>query len=81
MGQVGRLEKGASMNYEQVKSLKLEDFRRLCEVHPETFTQMLEVVRMHSKPKRKTGRPGKLTPVRPIVDDTGILERVPHLLP
>ena len=48
------------MTYEQVKSLKPEDFKRLCGVRPETFKQMLEVVRSHSLPKQKTGRPGKL---------------------
>ncbi len=49
------------MTYEQVKSLKSEDFKRLCGVRPDTFNQMLEVVRSHSQPKRKTGRPGKLS--------------------
>ena len=50
----------ASMTYKQVKSLKPEDFKRLCGVRPETFNQILEVVRSHSLPKQKTGRPGKL---------------------
>lgn len=35
----------ASMSYEQVKKLKPEEFKRLCGVRPETFNQMLEVVR------------------------------------
>lgn len=48
------------MIYEQVKSLKPEDFKRLCGVRPDTFDQMLEAVRSHSKPKQKIGRPGKL---------------------
>lgn len=48
------------MTYEQVKNLKSAEFKRLCGVHPETFTQMVEVVRAQSKTKRKTGRPGKL---------------------
>ena len=48
------------MTYEHVKSLKPEDFKRLCGVRPETFNQMLEAVRAHSRPKQKTGRPGKL---------------------
>ncbi|MEH1890518.1 MAG: IS5 family transposase, partial [Nostoc sp.] len=43
-----------------VKSLKPEDFKRLCGVRPDTFDQMLEAVRSHSKPKQKIGRPGKL---------------------
>lgn len=49
------------MTYEQVKNLKTEDFKRLCGVRPETFTQMVEVARAHSVPKQKTGRPGKLS--------------------
>jgi hypothetical protein len=49
------------MTYEQVKSLKPENFKRLCGVRPETFNQMLEVVRSHSQLKQKTGRPGKLS--------------------
>ncbi|WP_242056457.1 MULTISPECIES: IS5 family transposase [unclassified Nostoc] len=48
------------MTYEQVKSLKPEDFKRLCGVRPETFNQMLEVVRSQKRTKQKTGRPGKL---------------------
>ncbi|WP_223280041.1 IS5 family transposase [Nostoc sp. PA-18-2419] len=49
------------MTYEQVKSLKPEDFKRLCGVRPETFNQMLEIVRSPSLAKQKTGRPSKLT--------------------
>ncbi|MEH2173679.1 hypothetical protein [Nostoc sp.] len=30
-------------------------------MRPETFRQMIEVVRSQSTPKRKTGRPGKLS--------------------
>lgn len=33
------------MTYEQVKSLKPEDFKRLCGVRLETFKQMLDAVR------------------------------------
>ncbi|MEH2179881.1 transposase family protein [Nostoc sp.] len=49
------------MSYEKVKNLKPEEFKRLCGVHPETFSQMTEVVRSRSKIKLKTGRPGKLS--------------------
>ncbi len=56
------------MTYEQVKSLKSEDFTAMCGVRPDTFNQMLEVLRClrraaptHSQPKQKTGRPGKLS--------------------
>lgn len=50
-----------SMTYEQVKNLKLEDFKRLCGVRPETFNQMVEVVHSFWVSKKKTGRPGKLS--------------------
>lgn len=49
------------MTYEQVKNLKLEDFKRLCGVRPETFNQMLEILRSQKATKQKTGRPGKLS--------------------
>lgn len=49
------------MTYEKVKNLKPEEFKRLCGVHPETFSQMTEVVSSHLKTKLKTGRPGKLS--------------------
>ncbi len=49
------------MSYEKVKSLKLEEFKRLCGLHPETFSRMIEVVRSRSKIKLKIGRPGKLS--------------------
>lgn len=49
------------MSYEKVKNLKPEEFKRLCGVHPKTFSQMSEVVRSCSKTKLKTGRPGKLS--------------------
>lgn len=49
------------MTYEQVLDLKSGDFKRLCGVRPETFAQMIEVVRTQIKQKRKTGRPGKLS--------------------
>lgn len=49
------------MSYEKVKNLKPEEFKRLCGVHPLTFSQMAEVVRSRSKIKLKTGRPGKLS--------------------
>lgn len=49
------------MTYEKVKNLKPEDFKRLCGVLPETFEQMLEVMREHNKRKKKPGRPIKLS--------------------
>ena len=56
------------MTYEQVKSLKSEDFKRLYGVRPDTFNEMVEVVRCLRRAaptlerrKQKTGRPGKLS--------------------
>ncbi|MEH2181633.1 hypothetical protein [Nostoc sp.] len=49
------------MTYEQVKSLKSENFKRLCGVRPNTFSKMVEVVRSQERTKQKTGRPGKLS--------------------
>ena len=49
------------MTYEKVKSLRPEEFKRLCGVHQETFNQMAEVMRSRSQTKLKTGRPGKLS--------------------
>ena len=49
------------MTYEEVKNLKPEDFKRLCGVRPETFNQMLEILRSPSLAKQKTGRPSKLS--------------------
>jgi hypothetical protein len=49
------------MTYEQVKNLKSEDFKRLCGVRPDTFNEMLEVVRSQKRTKQKTGRPAKLS--------------------
>ena len=39
------------MTYEQVKSLKQEDFKRLCRVPKRDFNQMLEVVRSGDRHK------------------------------
>ncbi|MEH2207486.1 MAG: hypothetical protein V7K53_26025 [Nostoc sp.] len=44
------------MTYEQVKSLKSEDFKRLCGVRPDTFNEMVEVVRSHSQNRKQDGR-------------------------
>ncbi|MBD2248540.1 hypothetical protein [Nostoc sp. FACHB-888] len=49
------------MTYKQVKHLKTEDFKRLCGVRPETFTEMVSVVQERSPSKKKTGRLGKLS--------------------
>jgi hypothetical protein len=49
------------MSYEQVKNLDTPEFKRLCGVTPETFTQMVKVVAAEKVLAKKTGRPSKLS--------------------
>ena len=49
------------MTYEKVKNLKAEEFKRLCGVKLETFTQMVKLVRNHENIKARSGRPSKLS--------------------
>lgn len=49
------------MVYEKAKNLKAEEFKRLCGVKPETFDQMVKLVKNNEKLKKKTGRPSKLS--------------------
>ena len=49
------------MNYEKAKKLKPDEFKRLCGVSPQTFNQMVKIVKNHEKSKKKTGRPSKLS--------------------
>lgn len=49
------------MTYERVKNLKPSDLRRLSGVRSETFAKMLEVLQQQAKPKKKPGRPAKLS--------------------
>jgi hypothetical protein len=47
--------------YEQVKVLKGEDFRRLTGVKPKTFDKMAEILKAgFAKKKQHGGRPNKL---------------------
>jgi hypothetical protein len=39
------------MTYEQRKDLKPGDFKRACGVHPQTFEQMLQVLRENAQKK------------------------------
>jgi hypothetical protein len=45
----------------EVKNLSSRDFKRLYGVRRETFQQMVEVVRAHTPPKKKQGRPNILS--------------------
>ncbi|MDJ0635196.1 MAG: transposase family protein [Xenococcaceae cyanobacterium MO_188.B29] len=49
------------MNYERAKKLKHDEFKRLCGVTPQTFSQMVKLVENQEKLKKKTGRPSKLS--------------------
>ena len=48
------------MTYEQLKNLKPAEFKRLCGVHRQTFTPMVEVLKPHLERTGKRGGQGKL---------------------
>lgn len=48
------------MTYEQLKNLKSKDFKRLCGVHPGTFTRMVEVLQPDLERAGKRGGQPKL---------------------
>lgn len=49
------------MTYEQLKTLKPSAFKRRCGVHPETFAQMVEVLRPDLDRRGKRGGQAKLS--------------------
>ncbi len=49
------------MQYQQAKHLKPAEIKRFWGVKPETFQQMVEILRQHEEQKKKTGRPGKIS--------------------
>jgi hypothetical protein len=49
------------MTYEQVKTLKSTEFKRLWVVYPETFKDMVTVLKAEKVWQKKTGRPSKLS--------------------
>jgi Helix-turn-helix of DDE superfamily endonuclease len=49
------------MTYEQLKALTPADFKRACGVSPQTFEQMLQVLRDQEQRKVKPGRPSTLS--------------------
>jgi hypothetical protein len=49
------------MTYEQMKDLQPGDFKRVCGVYPQTFEQMLHVLRAYEQKKVKPGRPPTLS--------------------
>lgn len=49
------------MTYEQVKTLKPTEFKRLCGVYPDTFKDMVIVLKAEKVWQKKTGRPSKLS--------------------
>ena len=49
------------MTYEQVKTLKPTEFKRLCGVYPDTIKDMVTVLKAEKVWQKKTGRPSKLS--------------------
>lgn len=49
------------MMNERVKHLQPAEFKRFWGVQRETFEQMVEILRLYSQQKKKTGRPGKVS--------------------
>jgi len=50
------------MTYSRFQQLKPEDFKRLCGVHHQTFTQMVTVLEEQvEQRKKKPGKPSKLS--------------------
>lgn len=49
------------MTYEQLKSLKPSAFKRRCGVHPDTFEQMVEILRPQLDRRGKRGGQAKLS--------------------
>lgn len=49
------------MNYERIKNLKASDFKRLYGVRPETFNQMVAVLKQESPQKGQRGGQPKLS--------------------
>lgn len=52
MGEVGN-RVGSIYGLQTYKDIKLSKFKRLCGVYPQTFNQMLEVVRTHETNNKK----------------------------
>jgi hypothetical protein len=49
------------VSYKQAKNLEPVEFKRLCDVTPATFEQMVQVVAAEKKLAKKSGRPSKLS--------------------
>ncbi|GBE76449.1 transposase [Microcystis aeruginosa NIES-87] len=49
------------MTYEQVKTLKPTEFKRLCGLYTDTFKDMVTVLKAEKVWQKKTGRPSKLS--------------------
>ena len=69
------------MQYQQAKHLKPAEFKRFWGVKPETFQQMVEIVRQHEEQKKKTGRPGKISREDQILMTLEYWRVGPHLFP
>jgi hypothetical protein len=49
------------MDYESIKNLKLEDFKRLTGIDKNTFQEMVKIVKEYVKINKKAGRKNKLS--------------------
>ena len=49
------------MTYEQVKTLKPTEFKRFWVAYPDTFKDMVTVLKAEKVQQKKTGRPSKLS--------------------
>ena len=69
------------MTYEQLKYLKPKEFKRLCGVHLETFTRMVEVLQPDLERTGKRGGSAEVKCRRSTADHFRILAGIPDVLP
>lgn len=67
------------MTYEQLKNLKSKDFKRLCGVHPGTFTRMVEVLQPDLERAGKRGGQPKLGVEDQLGSDMEVVVRLKSL--
>ena len=69
------------MTYEQLKDPNPREFKRLCGVHPETFTRMVEVLQPDLKRTGKRGGSAEVKCRRPTAHHPRILAGIRDILP
>lgn len=68
------------MTYEYLKHLKPSDFKRRCGVHPETFDQIVEVLRPELDRRGKRGGQAKLSVENQLLVVLFVLARIPDAI-